>query len=43
KWLSTSEDRGERQAHISGILLRGMLIECAFSVLYLEEDSNLHA
>ncbi|MED6121217.1 hypothetical protein PIB30_027018 [Stylosanthes scabra] len=43
KWLRTSEDRGERQAQISGILLRGMLIECAFSVLCLEEDSNLHA
>lgn len=27
RWLRTSEDRGERQAQISGILLRGMLIE----------------
>ncbi|KAG2545460.1 hypothetical protein PVAP13_9KG311022 [Panicum virgatum] len=26
RWLRTSEDRGERQAQISGILLRGMLI-----------------
>lgn len=43
RWLRTSEDRGERQAQISGILLRGMLIEWAFSILCLEEDSNLHA
>ncbi|KAJ1295368.1 hypothetical protein BS78_01G218700 [Paspalum vaginatum] len=27
RWLRTSEDRGERQAQISGILLRGMLIQ----------------
>ncbi|KQJ95763.1 hypothetical protein BRADI_3g18881v3 [Brachypodium distachyon] len=27
RWLRTSEDRGERQAQICGILLRGMLIE----------------
>jgi hypothetical protein len=34
RWLRTSEDRGERQVQISGILLRGML-RCHRSPLWL--------